>query len=246
MTLRVAIVVAVLCLASAADAGGQRGKLGVKRVSEFRSGGRVTSQIVDLAPGFSRGPGRSRIGRDERGEKMELDDTAPRQLQFRNKGAEGLPVTEVRTWNGRTRRWTTTKMGKPERSAAAPPAHRAAFIRPTAVTASGTIKRPSAPSLFYVQMKSVYDRRAGKVLLHLELFDVMQRPLSYRLKLPLDAFNEALETGLPIDEGPWTITADRTSLELTRDADAVEVIRIDRKMVDQVWASADREVPLAD
>lgn len=246
--LRVAIVVAVLLSAGAAGAGGRKGgKLGVKRLSEFRSGRVVTGQIVDLAPGFGRVPGRDRIGRDHRGARMAVDDATPGQLLFRNKRADGLPVTEVRTWDGAARRWIHVKVGKPDAEPAARGAAegRAAFIRPQVVRASGKVARP-IPGIRSLQLRTYYGRSSNTVRLALDLYNTSGMLANYHLEVALDSVNEALETGLPIDDGAWTITADAAALELRRHAGTTEVIRIDRDVVDQVWAEADRVFPLAD
>ena len=209
----------------------------------------VVGQIVDLAPGFGRVTGGSaRLGRDQHGRSMELDDSTPGQLRFRNRGADGLHVTEVHTWDGATRRWIEVKNGVIDRVVGrpAPSTRPAAFIRPTVLPATGQVNRPYAGGLRSVQLKTYHGRRSRRTYLTVDLFDTSGSPMNYHFELALDAVNDALEMGLPVEDGGWTITATAAHLELARPAPNDAHIRIDRALVDQVWAEADRDFPLAD
>ena len=161
-----ATALAVLLLGGAASAGGPKArKLGVRRLSEYRSGPVVVGQVVELAPGVVRMPGRPRIGRDHHGQAMAIDDSTPGQIRFRNTRADGLPVTSVRTWDGVTRRWSHVKLGvrQTEPAKVAPESRPAAFIRPTTLPARGQLPRPNGDSLASVRLGTYYGRRSGKI-----------------------------------------------------------------------------------
>jgi hypothetical protein len=246
--LRLATALAVLLLGGAASAGGPKGKLGVRRLSEVRSGPVVVGQVVDLAPGMARMPGRPRIGRDHHGQAMADDGSTAGQLRFRNSRADGLPVTSVRTWDGVTRRWSHVKLGARQTAPAkpAPEARPAAFIPPTTLPARGRLPRPNGDSLASVRLGTYYGRSSGKIRLTIDAFDASGRAMNFHLELPLDAVNEALELGVPVEEDGYTIAPGDDALEIARTGPSATLIRIDRRLVDQVWAEADRDFPLAD
>lgn len=249
MKLPLATGLAVLLLSGAASAGGTKGrKLGVRRLTEYRSGPVVTGQVLDLAPGVARMPGRPRIGRDHHGQAMALDDSTPGQLRFRNTRADGLPVTSVRTWDGVTRRWSHVKLGARQTAPAkpAPDARPAAFIRPTTLPARGELPRPNGDSLASVRLGTYYGRSSGTIRLTIDAFDASGRAMNFHLELPLDAVNEALELGVPVEEAGYTIAPGADALEISRTGPSATRIRIDREQIDQVWAEADRDFPLAD
>lgn len=252
MKLRLATAVSAFLVlqAGAAGAGTAKGrKAGVRRLSEFRSGRVVIGQIVDVAPGFGRVPGRGPLGRDQHGRAMELDDSTPGQLRFRNRGADGLRVTDVHTWDGAARRWIRVKNGKVDQEPGRQVGETrpAAFIQPTVVLASGKVNRiDEGGNLGSVRLRTYYGRSSGTIHLTIDAYAPSGRALNYHLELPLDAINDALAMGVEIETMGWTISPGTDALEIARTGRNAAVIRLDRKAIDQVWAGAERDFPLAD
>lgn len=210
--------------------------LGVRRLSEQRSGPVVVSQQVDLAPGFRKLPMKRRLGRDHHGAAMEVDDSLPGTLRFSNPRARGLPITEVRAWDGVKRRWRVVFLEKRERRDQAPAAVASApRINREQVPASGRIDRPVGDGVASVQLTTYLGRASGIARLSIDVFDRSARPMNYHLELSAAAVAEAL-AGLPVEEAGWQLDLSRQALELR--STRGETLQIDRLSLERLWGGA--------
>ena len=231
-------VVALLAVGASADAGSGRRKagrkLGVRRLVELRSGPVVVGQEVDLAPGVRKLPGAKRLGRDHHGGAMELEDSPGGTLRFTNPRAGGLPITEVRTWDGLRRRWRVVFVdarGKRDLRPAATAATPRILREP--VAASGRVDRPDGQGVTSVRLSTYLGRSSGVTRLAIDVFDRAGRPMNYHLELPAAVIADAL-AGLPVEEAGWQLGLTEQVLELR--SVRGETLRIDRAEIERLWA----------